>query len=384
MLLHRYTESMGEFLKTVEQFVHPSGHRYALLQPTDWCNFATVCKDYCQIPSLHNPATEQTLADTKRYTDWLRENDFRVVGLYGGELLANDARFKSKEGLTPYQHTIETVKHMKESGMTVGIVSNGSLIKEDYMIPELAEAGLDSLTFSYHIHTRGQLDRLVELGTQTGEAGIIPTITMVFTNKSGKIIPAVAAYVVEHGIPFATGLVQEFGNTEGLSTKNENTLLPTPEEQEETFRPLRWLSKFGMVRTSSGYMRGDKEVNRNRWTCDPAKDNFIKISPKGTLYRCHEKPTNISVDDIDSLSEPLWRDAVKQIVEGDGSGNPCQCGYECFFQAENFNLIDYSRFAFIGLLYKTGHADVARWLGRRAVAVSKKFEPNTDWELRLK
>lgn len=360
---------MKELLQMARRFVKTDSQRYATLEGNRDCN--RQCS-YCDVPNRYTREGESSLDDTFRKIDWLYDQGFRLISYIGGEPLA-PGPYITKEGMSFFDHTREVVRYAHKKGAVIGVTTNGDFVTE-HMIRDLAETGLDSLTFSLHSLSREQVEQRVNLARAAAQAKIIPTVNTVLTTRSADIMPALAAYVAKNGVPFSFGLVQEKGG--GFSRKNRISLVPPLEEQKRVFHALLRLKHFGFVRSSSGYLKHAVDYYPNNWRCNPSQDSFIHIDAVGNVNVCSDVRTGIKVGELGSLSDGRWRDTKKTLVESCGN-----CLYQCYYDSENPDTVGHIPFAGVAMLIKTGNAGIAEKWGQFAVEVSKRMERNVNWEL---
>lgn len=392
---------MSALYEVAQRFILPNQHRYAQIEGLRDCN--RKC-GYCNVPNQYDRERESPLEETFRKIDFLHTEGFRLLTYVGGETLApaiyktdqgvdvtyqkgedfvNDhgrdeisrAKFITRDGLTFYEHTREVVRYAHEKGIVIGIVTNGDFTNGQ-MIHELAEAGLDTLSFSIHSLTKQQLDERIQLAQIAARAKIIPTINVVLTTKTAAIMPGIAAYTVRNGIPFSFGIVQEKGG--GFSKKNTGSLLPSPEEQKKVFSALLRLKLFGFVRPSMGYMKTAPNHYPNNWSCNPEIDSFIHIDSLNNINVCQDVRTGIKLGEIGSLSDNRWRENKRVLVKNCGN-----CLYQCYYDTQHPDPIGHIPFAGVAMLIKGGRADVAEKWGKIAVELSKKMDKEVDWNLKM-
>lgn len=365
---------MKEIFKGIgvlKQVVKKDGHRFAVVEGNRDCNRSC---SYCAVPQQYRREQESTLNSTFRQIDWLHSQGFRLMSYLGGEPFAP---FKTKEGITFAEHTEGVVKYATNKGMTVNVTTNGDFVDRD-TIESLKKAGLDSITFSLHTYSEAGLRHLVEGARLASQAGIVPTIQLVFTSERASQLPGIAAHVAEQGILFSTGIVQEKGG--GFSAvKKEKSLIPTADQQKEVLGALLRLKAFGLVRNNKNYLINAPEYNGNNWTCDPKRDTFIHIGAGGNMNVCSDVRTNIKVGEINDLSDKRWRDLKK--VKVDSCGN---CMYGCYYDSENPSLIGDFPTIVVMALIRTGNGKLAEKWGQFAVNMLKNHDTKTDWRLHLK
>lgn len=211
----------------------------------------------------------------------------------------------------------------------------------------------------------------------TAEEGIIPTIQTVLTNNRTDDFPGIAAHVAENGILFGFGIVQEKGG--GFSKAQEQTLVPTVDQQKEVFRALLRLKTFGMIRNGRSYLTDAPNYPGNSWTCDTETDAFIHIGAGGTVDICSDIRTNLTTAEIPLLdASDNWRDIKRAKVSSCGN-----CLYHCCYEMEQPDIKGELATLGVMALIKSGNARLAEKWGEFAVAMSRKLDSDIDWNLKL-
>lgn len=261
--------------------------------------------------------------------------------------------------------------------MMVNVVTNG-----DYLTPEMIEAakraGVDSLSLSLqHSFTKNGLNHIIQAGRLAAQQGMIPTVTTVLTSQNANQIPGIAAHVSKNGLLYGFGIVQT--KDQDFST-GRTDLIPSIEQQREVAQALLRLKMFGFVRNNRNYIQHTVDYYPNNWTCNPNEDTFIHIGAGGTVDVCTDIRTNLRIADIPTLStDKRWRETKQMKVNHCGN-----CTYQCYVEAENPQLAGDLPMIAVGLLIRTGKADIAQKWGEVAVAASQKLERNAKWNLQLK
>jgi MoaA/NifB/PqqE/SkfB family radical SAM enzyme len=256
------------------------------------------------------------------------------------------------------------------------VTSNGDYVDRD-AIKALKRVGLDTLSFSLHTYSRKGLEHLIKRARMTAEEGIIPTIQTVLTNTRADDFPGIAAHVAENGVLFGFGIVQEKGGS--FSAAQEQSLIPSVEQQKKVFQALLRLKTFGMVRNGRSYMTNAPNYPNNSWTCNPDTDTFIHIGPQGKLDVCSDVRTNIKTADVHFLSEDQhWRDVKRARVRSCGD-----CLYHCCYEMEHPDPKGDLTTVGVMMLIKSGHPKLAEKWGQFAVQRSRNLEPDINWDLNL-
>ena len=341
-------ERVSAYLNMVRRFSSKDAKRYAVIEGNQDCNRSC---SYCAVPSQYNPQKELTLAQTKGVVDWVKRQGFAYVSYLGGEPFAP---FKTREGLTFSEHTLEVVKHAKEVGLIVNVTSNG-----DYLNPRLmrqaSEAGLDTLVLSLHTYTYPSIDHLITVGKLAAQNRIIPAIQTVMTSETADKLPSIAAKAAQNGILFSVGLVQTVGD--GFSREQDDSVIPTLEQQERVFGALRVLKRYGFTRNNANYLSDAPKYYPNNWTCNPDQDTFVKIGAGGKLNVCSRVETDLTVFNVKDLTDPKWRDQKREGVATCGN-----CLFNCYYEVENPNIRGDISTALLGLTIKLGGASfVEKW-----------------------
>lgn len=341
-------------LGALKEVLKPDGNNLALLEGPTGCNMRC---SYCAVPQRWDAEKASTLEETYGKIDWLYKEGFRTLQYVGGEPLS--PIFKTKEGITFAQHTLDVVRYTKEKGMLVNVTTNGTFVNET-ILRELKEAGLDTLTFSLHSLGEPAIKKIISGARMAAEAKIPPIVSLVFTADRTDIIPEIAERCVENGIIFATTIVQEYGG--GFSAVPEESKIPSPEQQKQVFDALLPLKGKGFVMNNMNYLKHAPDYPGNSWKCNPNKNSFISIGGegKGQIRVCSEVGTNFNIGEI-SLKDKKWRDEKLNLV-----GACDNCLYRCTYESQNPDLIgDLPTFAIMGII-KAGHAGLSEWLGKRA------------------
>lgn len=361
---------MKEFLKipkpleALVKVLEPKGQRLALLEGPSGCNRSC---SYCAVPQRWDAEKASTLDQTRSQIDWLYKQGFRVLQYVGGEPLT--PFFKTKEGLTFQQHTLEVVTYAsRKKGMLVNVTTNGDYVDES-VLKKLKEAGIDTLTFSLHSVNKPGIRKIITGARMAAEAKIPPIISVVFTSDRTETIPEIAERCAENGIIFATTVVQEYGG--GFSAVPVESKIPTIEQQREVFQRLKKLKRAGFIRNNINYLEHATDFPNNSWKCDPDKDSFISVrgEGQGKISVCSEVHTEFEVGEV-NLKDNEWRKEKQDLVH-----NCNNCLYSCAFESQNPNLKgDLPTLAMMGLI-KSGHAGLVERLGQRAVGKEKFPQP---------
>lgn len=325
-------------------------------------------------PTQYDRDRELTVTQTLQRVDWLYAQGFRFISLIGGEPLAP---FKTREGITFAEHTLQVVEYAAQKGMATNVITNGDYLKNG-TVKDLKQAGLDSLSLSLHTYSQPGLRHLIEGARMAAEAGIIPTITVVFTAERADQFPGVAAEVARNGVLFGFGLVQEKGG--GFSALPEGaSQIPTVEQQKQVFRALLYLKRFGMVRNNTRYLNEAPNYPKNSWTCNPNTDTFINLGAEGGINVCTDVRTNLTISDVPLLkADQRWRDMKRERVEHCGN-----CTFSCYYEAQNTNVTGDIPMIGVLALIKTGHSDLAQKWGQFAVGMSRRMAKDIDWDLKI-
>lgn len=131
---------------------------------------------------------------------------------------------------------------------------------------------------------------------------------------------------------FSVGLVQTVGD--GFSKEQDDSVIPTLEQQEKVFGVLRTLKIFGFTRNNANYLNDVLKYFPNNWTCNPERDTFVKIGAGGKLNVCSRVETDLAVFDVKDLSDPKWRTKRR-----DGVANCGSCFFNCYYEVENPNIL---------------------------------------------
>ncbi|MBI2338287.1 radical SAM protein [Candidatus Daviesbacteria bacterium] len=354
--------------------------------PTN-CNRACV---YCDVHKRKNTVRFSTVAESLRQVDWAYDEGFLFFQYVGGEPLAgcqfdggvrpgryqmclNGANlmyedftekltsFTTEEGKTYVDHALEIIGYASRLGMFTNVITNGDFLDNTYYLSRLKKARLDFLTFSLHSPTEAGIRSIIGKARATANAGIIPTVSVVFTADRADIIPKVAKTCAANGIFFSTSIVQEIGD--GFSTVPEKSNIPTLEQIEKVARELEPLRKSGFLVNGWNYFVKAMDSNGSRWKCDPTQDQFIHIraqGEKGELGVCSEMRTGL--DTGVSLKSKEWRERKEGAVDG------CPgCLYSCYFRCQNPDFRGDSQTLMPMVLIKSGHSGLARKLGRRTI-----------------
>lgn len=330
-------------------------HRLASIETNVYCN--RRC-DECAVPLRYNKENESTLTETKSQIDWLHKEGFRILTYMGGEPLAP---FRTKEGITFLEHTIEAVRYASEKGMMVNVTTNGDYVSKK-IIEQLKSVGLDKLTFSAHSFTERELTDLMDKARMTARMGITSVAHVILTSRSADVLPEIALRAAESGVFISTNIVQEMGK--GFSTVPEQSQIPTAEQARKAFSTLLKLKPYGFVVTDRNYLIESPDSIEKKWKCDPNVDAFIHIGAGGYLNICPDNRTDIKATDI-SLSDPKWRELKQELVRG------CKgCNHQCWIASENphviKDIVPLTTMVIVALI-RTGHAGLVEKLGKFAV-----------------
>lgn len=361
-------ENLRMGFSLLREFSRPNGRRFAALEFNRGCN--RECPE-CKVPSLYKREEELTLVQTFKAVDFVKDHGYPLVTCLGGESLAP---FKTKEGLSFAEHTLQVVNYASSRGIMTNVVTNGDYLSEP-MMRALKDAHLGSLSLSFHSSTRAGLNHLIEYGRLAAQAGIIPVITTVINSKNARMIPGIASYVVEKGIIFGFGVVQ--AKNKFLSSGRDD-FIPSTKQLEEMASALLGLKTFGFIRNNRSYLRNVAQFHPQNFVCNPNNDVFIHIGAGGSLDVCSDIRTEHKIVDVKSLKESeKWREAKRVGVKDCGG-----CSYHCYIETENPNVLgDIPMFA-VGLLIKSGRSNLVKKLGKVAVDISKQ-KIDVNWNLTL-
>jgi len=348
-------------LEALVKVLEPKGQRLALWEGPSGCNRSC---NYCTVPQRWDAEKASTLEQTRSQIDWLYDQGFRVLQYVGGEPLT--PFFRTKEGLTFQQHTLEVVRYAsREKGMLVNVTTNGDYADEA-VLKKLKEAGIDTLTFSLHSQSEAGFRRIIKGARMAAKARIPPIVSVVFTAGRADTIPEIAERCVENGIIFATTIVQEYGG--GFSAVPEESQIPTVDQQKEVFQRLKKLKEAGFIRNNTNYIEHATDFPNNSWKCDPNKDSFISIQGEGQgrISVCSEVHTGFEVGEID-LKDEKWRGEKQSLVH-----NCKNCLYSCTFESQNPNLRgDFATLCVMSHI-KAGNAEAMEALGKRVVSTDPR------------
>lgn len=346
------SETVRKGLNLWSNFTNLDGKRIAIVEDNIDCN--RHCK-YCRLPSQYSRDKELTLQETFQIVDWIYKQGFPLMTYLGGESFAP---FITKEGMTFAEYTLQTVNYASSKGLMVNVVSNGDYL-DSQMIIALKKADLDSLSLSLHSLTKNSLNHLIKIARQATQLGIISTITTVITSENASQIPDIATQVASHGILFGYGLVQ----TKGNASTDRGDLIPSFEQQKELAQALIRLKQAGFIRNNTNYIEHAQDFYPNKWVCNPEKDAMIHIGWGGTIDVCTDFRTGLHIAEVPSLStNELWREKKRLVVKNCGG-----CLYQCSFEAENPNISGDLPMIAVGLMIRTGQANMAKKLGSYAV-----------------
>lgn len=360
-------ESLFKLSEVAQQFSNKKGHRFAAIEGNRDCNRSC---SYCAVPSKYLRESEATVDETYQRIDWLYDQGYRLLTYLGGEPLAEprdvnsdtNGRFVTKEGITFFEHTLRVINHASQKGMAVNITTNGDYLNSD-KVAALRKAGLDTISLSLHTFTDAGLNHLLRGGRLAAQVGIIPTINTVFTAERTGQLPDMAARVAQNGMLFGFGIIQEKGGD--FSNKQQNSLVPSIEQQKEVLGKLLRLKTFGFVRNNRNALLHAADFYPNNWTCDPEQDAFIHIGADGRIGVCPDIRTNLQVVDVQSLDDNKWRESKRVKVASCGN-----CLYHCYYEAQNPSIVGDIPMAMIALLIRGGRADVAEKWGQFAVRMA--------------
>lgn len=377
------------------------GHSLAIMEGHTGCNRACV---YCNVHNRQNTQRPSTVAESCQQVGRVRKLGFRFFQYVGGETLAgcqfdggvrtgryqmclNGANFMyedfreslalfiTEEGNTYVDHTLKVIGYASSLGMITSVITNGDFLDNTYYLSKLKQAGLDFLTFSLHSPTEAGTKSIIGKAKAAANEGIIPTVSVVFTADRTDIIPKIAKTCAANGVFFSTSVVQEIG--EGFSAVPTKSNIPTIEQIRRVCRELEPLKNAGFVINNRRYFAQIADSHSSLWRCNPNEDQFIHIralGEEGEVGVCSEMRTGLDTR-VDLESEE-WRKRKQEAVKG------CPgCSYGCYFQCQNPDFMGDLRTLVPMVLIKTGHAGLARMLGRRAVENPSEIIPVPQSEM---
>lgn len=365
----------------IEKYLHPletargicgtDGHRYFAFEVNRACN--RFCP-HCGVRSQYNRDQELTIAESFEVIDKLHRWGFRAGTVLGGEPTAT-APFKTKEGLLFYEHTLALVKYSESKGIFTGVSTNGDYFSEK-MAKDFAEAGLDWITFSLHTETKQGLDQLIERGQMASRKGIPTIIHTLITKENADNFPGIAAYVMSNGLFVNATIVQEKGGN--FSTKPEDSLIPSKEQEIKVFNALAYLKNYGFVRINKKLLLEGIDHYPNSWVCDPERDYFLHVGAGGSLDVCEEVRTDLSVFDIGNLEDLRWRRTKKSLVE------KCSgCLYRCYYESENPSIRADFPTPIAMAVIKSGGVKLVEKYGQYVAGRIRRGRSDIDWSLNL-
>lgn len=355
--VREFIQTATRFSRTLNYYLDPNAPKYAVVEINQGCN--RNCS-YCDVPSQYKPQQELTVAQTKVAIDFLKRQGYLHVTFLGGEPFAP---FKTKEGITFAEHTLEGVRHASEIGMMVNVTSNGDFLNPQ-LISSAAEAGLDALTLSLHTYSEPAINQLIKVGRLAARQRIIPAIHTVMTSESADKLPGVAAKAARNGIMFSTGVVQTIGD--GYAKEQDASVIPTLDQQERVFRFLRGLKLFGFTRTNFNYLNDAAKYYPNNWKCNPETDTFIRVSTGGRMNVCPRVATDLNVFELEDLTDKRWREQKRAGVADCGN-----CFFSGYFEVEQQHvLLDLTTVA-LAFIIRNGGVSFAEKLGKFAATITQ-------------
>jgi pyruvate-formate lyase-activating enzyme len=380
-------EILTKVNRTFNALKHPGSPTLALMEGPVNCNRSC---SYCIVPKRWDADKTSTLEQTYEQIDWLYSQGFSILNYVGGETFAKcpqvgdvisetrficphtgqvylihneratSAPFRTKEGITFEEHTLEVIKYANKKGMLTVVTTNGDFTNY-FSIAKFKKAGLDVLTFSLHSVNEKSLEHIISCARMAAKEGIIPIVSVVFTEDRADIVNKVARTCAANGILFSTAIVQERGG--GFSAIPEESKIPIPELQRKVFDELLILKKKGFVRTNKNYLQNATNFPNNSWKCNPETNAFVHIRAleKGKLGVCSEKSTSIQIEDT-NLRDEKWKKTKRDLVE------KCEgCLYACHYESENPSLKgDIPTLVNMGLI-KLGQSELVKKMGKKAV-----------------
>lgn len=360
--------SLFQLLSAGSKFLTGHGHRIVTMEQTRYCN--RRCP-YCEVPNLYNPQEELSIEESKNLVDRLYGWGYRALSYLGGEPLSKQL---TKEGISIWEHTLEVVRHASARGFFTNLTSNGDYLTEE-KLKQLADAGLGSLSLSFHSYTLKSLEFLVEKLVVAAKLNMIPVLTTVFTSERVQAIPAIASYVTRQGILFSIGICQDYG---GPFSKQCVSLVPTRDQQRYVFDALLRLKRIGFIRNNNNYLQQAIDYYPNSWKCDHTRDTFLHVGAGGTLDVCSEVRTNLKYTDVPNLDTDQWRNLKRALVS-----NCRNCLSQCYFEAQNPSPWGDLPMFLMGLLISSGKHDLARsWAEYWTTKVTSRAT-NVNWDVEL-
>jgi MoaA/NifB/PqqE/SkfB family radical SAM enzyme len=221
--------------------------------------------------------------------------------------------------------------------MAVSITSNGDTFvgpKGRDRLAILARGGVSVLNLSLHDlrETDRQLDSLVFAKT----LGVIPILATVVTKATIGRLPDIMVEANRRGILFRYMLYQSVG---GSFSSQVDGLSPTQEEISAFISIVgQQRRKTHLVQNTRRDIAEATDAYPRNWHCDSYKDHWVVVDNEGRLMACAEHPTDVSVLDIPSLTDPSWTDtrtAKREACAG--------CSYQCYMDEEGLHRADMIR-----------------------------------------
>jgi len=144
--------------------------------------------------------------------------------------------------------------------------------------------------------------------------GISPAFLATITADNLDMIYDLALLCVGNNILFDFGLIQDVG---GCFSSASGINKPDSQQLKPLFKKLGNLrARTGKILPSYKLLRLAAEFYRkNSWKCPVKKNPYIVVNSDGTLMPCQEYASEISIFDINALSDERWIKVKKKIID---------------------------------------------------------------------
>jgi len=359
-LVHRVTS----LSRLVMAFTRPQVHRFVSMELTRFCNRRCI---YCNVPDLYQPEQELSMQEAIGLVDRVANWGYCILSIVGGETLVPR---RTREGIGIRDKTLRVIKHAVQRGLLTNLTTNGDFLNS-IVIHQLASAGLSSMCLSLHTYTKEGVDVLLAKAQEVATAGIVPSISIVFTAPRSSTLAAVARYIISRGILVGVGLCQDFG---GSFSSQCSDLVPSLDQQATVFEALLKLKGSGLLRTNKRYLQEAPAHYPNSWVCDPLHDEFLQIGADGMANVCSEVRTDIQLLQIDNLNDKQWRNTKAALV-----GSCRGCLHQCYYEAQNPDPFGDIPTCIAGYLIASGKHNLVKLWGKTwAKSVAATYR-SVDW-----
>lgn len=278
-------------LKKVKNRLFINRQDSIIFEITPRCNLSC---SYCYNVWKNHPDYPTGELDTagvkKLLSKIIRESHCRLVTLTGGEPMLRD-------------DIIDIVRHLKDEGVEINVISNGTLFTED-SVRELVQSGvtlfeLPLLSYNREVHNRlvgaDAFDRVVESIADIKLAGGLVVAVFVATNENIEDLEKTIELDFVLGV---NGIMFNRFNPGGEGSRHIHRLLPSPEKLVHALEIAdRCIEKYGIgISSSIAIQPCIVDISRFKnltfgFCAAGTKRSYYTLDALGNLRMCNHTPS---------------------------------------------------------------------------------------------